>query len=150
MEDLRALNRRILTQMAPANVNLLPMLNLLSVCLARLKPSADELSLAASVVVPPHHENSLDVISINKEYLMYARQTARDILNGAFDGLIILSLDMAQARVLARLSNQQITDISRRWPGVVFDVSTAATLNVGPLHASAVPHYSAAMLAAAA
>lgn len=81
---------------------------------------------------------------------MYARQTARDILNGYFDGLIILSIDLAQARVLARLTNQQITDISRRWMGTVFDVSGAATRNVGPLHAKAVPHYSAAMLAAAA
>ena len=150
MEDLRALNKRILTQMGAANVNLLSTLNLLSVCLGKLKPSADELSTAVAVVAPSHHENPLDVTSINKEYLMFARQTARDILNGYFDGLIILSIDLAQARVLARLTNQQITDISRRWLGTVFDVSGAATRNVGPLHAKAVPHYSAAMLAAAA
>ena len=41
MEDLRALNKRILTQMGAANVNLLSTLNLLSVCLGKLKPSAD-------------------------------------------------------------------------------------------------------------
>ena len=150
MEDLRALNKRILTQMGTANVNLLLTLNLLPVCLGKLKPSADELSTAAAVVAPSHQENPLDVTSINKEYLMFARQTARDIVNGHFDGLIILGVDLAQARVLSRLTNQQIADISRRWLGTVFDVSGAATRNVGPLHARAVPHYSAAMLAAAA
>ena len=36
MEDLRALNKRILTQMGAVNVNLLSTLNLLSVCLGKL------------------------------------------------------------------------------------------------------------------
>ncbi len=150
MEDLRALNKRILTQMGAANANLLSTLNLLSVCLGKLKLSADDLSSAAAVVAAPLHSPPLDVTSINKEYLIFARQTARDILNGYFDGLIILSINLAQARVLARLTNQQITNISRSWQGTVFDVSGAATRNMGPLHAKAIPHYSAAMLAASA
>lgn len=150
MEDLRALNKRILTQMGAANVNLQTALSLLSVCVGKLTLSAEEMTTALSSLPVTNNENPLDVISINKEFLMYARQTSRDILNGYFDGLIILNIDLAQARVLARLSNQQITDLSRRWTGTVFDVSVAATRNVGALHAKAVPHYSAAMLAAAA
>ncbi|WP_126448151.1 hypothetical protein [Sulfuricystis multivorans] len=150
MDDLRALNKRILMQMGPANVNLHSTLNLLTVCLGKLKPSASELSTVATVVAHSHHQNPPDVTAINKEYLLFARQTARDVLSGYFDGLIILSINMAQARVLARLTNQQISDISRRWPGTIFDVSGAATLSIRPLHQKAIPHYSAAMLAAAA
>lgn len=150
MEDLQALNKRILTQMGAANVNLHSALSLLAVCVGKLKLSAEEISAALAGPSTNHHENSLDVTSINKEYLSYARQTARDIINGYFDGLIVLNMDLAQARVLARLSNQQISDLSRRWMGPVFDVSVAATRNVGPLHSKAVPHYSVAMLAAAA
>jgi hypothetical protein len=150
MEDLQALNRRILTQMGAANVNLRTALNLLPVCLGKLRATADDISSMIGKLATIHHENSLDVTSINKEYLLYARQTARDILNGYFDGLIILSIDLSQARILARLSTQQITDLSRRWQGAVFEVAGAVSRPVGPLHAAAVPHYSAAMLAAAA
>ena len=149
MEDLQALNKRILTQMGAANVNLHSVLNLLAVCVGKLKLSAEEITGALASVHSSRHENSLDVTSINKEYLSYARQTARDIINGYFDGLIVLNIDLAQARVLARLTNQQITDLSRRWTGLVFEVSVAATRNVGPLHTKAVPHYAVAMLAAA-
>lgn len=150
MEDLQALNKRILTQMGAANVNLRTALNLLPVCLGKLTATADDISSMLGKLATIHFENSLDVTSINKEYLLYARQTARDILNGYFDGLIILNIDLSQARVLARLSTQQITDLSRRWQGTVFQVAGAVSRPVGPLHSAAVPHYSAAMLAAAA
>ena len=109
MEDLQALNKRILTQMGAANVNLHSALSLLAVCVGKLKLSAEEISTTLAGLSTNHHENSLDVTSINKEYLSYARQTSRDIINGYFDGLIILNIDLAQARVLARLSNQQIS-----------------------------------------
>jgi hypothetical protein len=89
MEDLQALNKRILTQMGAANVNLHSALSLLAVCVGKLKLSAEEISTTLAGLSTNHHENSLDVTSINKEYLSYARQTARDIING-IDGLIVL------------------------------------------------------------
>ncbi len=150
MEDLQALNKRILTQMSASNVNLHSVLNLLSVCVGKLKLSAEDMASALRVIPNSANENPLDVTSINREYLLFARQTSRDIINGHFDGLIILNIDLAQARTLATLTNQQITDLSRRWQGTVFDVAYAATRSVSPLHAKAIPHYSAAMLAAAA
>ncbi len=150
MDDLQALNSRILNQMSASNVNLHTILDLVSVCLGRLKPDGRELTDLLSRLSEVTHENSLDVTSINREYLGYARQTARDITIGYFDGLIILNIDLCQARALARLTNQQIAELSRRWPGTIFEVSANFHRSVQALHASAVPHYSAAILAAAA
>ncbi len=150
MDDLQALNSRILSQMGASNVNLHAILDLVSVCLGRLKPDGRELTDLLSRLSGVTHENSLDVTSINREYLGYARQTARDITSGYFDGLIILNIDLCQARALARLTNQQIAELSRRWPGTIFEVSANFHRSVHALHAAAVPHYSAAILAAAA
>ena len=150
MNDVQALNSRILNQMGASNVNLRAILNLVSVCLGRLKPDGRELTDLLSRLSEVTHENSLDVTSINREYLGFARQTARDITGGYFDGLIILNIDLCQARALARLTNQQIAELSRRWPGTIFEVSANFHRSVQALHAAAVPHYSAAILAAAA
>ena len=150
MDDLKALNSRILNQMGTANVNLHAILELVPVCLGRLKPDGRELTDLLSKLSEATHENMLDVTSINREYLGYARQTARDITTGYFDGLVILNIDLCQARALARLTNQQIAELSRRWPGTIFEVGANFHRSVQELHAAAVPHYSAAILAAAA
>lgn len=151
MDDLRSLNARIISQMGATNVNLRTTLDMdiLTVCLGKLKPSAREFQDGLGKLSVSSHENSLDVTSINKEYLNFARQTSRDIVRGAFEGLIVLNVDLAQARILATLSNQQITDLSRRWPGTIFQGASAVKQSVGQFHAAAVPHYSAALLAAA-
>lgn len=147
MEDLKALNKRILSQVCAPNGNVHHALNLVSVCLGTLKPNGVELAQAIGQL-PLSIENTIDLIAINKEYLNFARQVARDITNGNFDGLVVLSIDLLQARVLARLTNQQITDLSRYWPGTIFRTTNVVTLRVNALHAAAVPHYSAAILAA--
>lgn len=150
MNDLRALNERILLQTQAVNVNLHHTLDVLSVCVGKLSLSSTQLAAALQSLPGCTHENSLDVTSINKDYLLYARQTSRDILHGYYAGLIILGIDLAQAKIIAQLSNQQITELSRRWDGTVFEVTSAATRKVVRFHASAAPHYSVAMLAAAA
>ena len=149
MDDLQALNSRILNQMGAENVNLREILSLVSICFGRLKPDGRELTDFLGKLSETVHENSLDVTSINREYLGYARQTARDITSGYFDGLVILNIDLCQARALARLTNQQISELSRRWPGTIFEVSTTCNRSVQSLHSAAAPHYSAAILAAA-
>ena len=150
MDDLRSLNTRIISQMGAANLNLQTTLDIVTLCLGKLKPRAAELQGFIVKPAGPVHENSLHITSLNKEFLHFARQTSRDVVHGNFDGLIILNIDLAQARVLSNLSNQQITDISRRWPGAIFEPAPAVTLSVDTFHAAAVPHYSAALLAAAA
>ena len=150
MDDLQALNRRILAHSGTPNDNIETVLGLISVCLGKLKPSGQDLNDFVAQLAHQCHENSLDVVSLNREYLQFARQTARDVISGYFDGLIVLNIDFAQARVLARLSNQQITEISRRWNGLVFEAAGATALQVQRLHESAAPHYSVALLAAAA
>lgn len=152
MEDLQALNKRILAHLGDGagNVNLHSALNLITVCVGKFALSpADIFSTLAGRAGGSHHENPLDVTSLNKEYLLFARQTSRDILNAQFDGLITLNIDINQARVLARLSTQQITELSRHWKGLVFEVPPTATHKVPPMHTKAIPHYSVAILAAA-
>lgn len=150
MDDLQALNKRILAHSGTPNDNIEMVIELISVCLGKLKPSGQALSEFVGQLAQQSHENPLDVVSINKEYLQFARQSARDVTAGYFDGLIVLNIDFAQARVLARLTNQQITEISRRWDGPVFEAAGATALQVQRLHESAAPHYSVALLAAAA
>jgi hypothetical protein len=150
MDDLQALNKRILAHSGTPNDNIETVIELISVCLGKLKPSGQALSEFVGQLAQQSHENPLDVVSINKEYLQFARQSARDVTAGYFDGLIVLNIDFAQARVLARLTNQQITEISRRWDGLVFEAAGATALQVQRLHESAAPHYSVALLAAAA
>lgn len=150
MDDLQALNKRLLSQMEVPNLNLQTTINLVTICLAKLRPSGHELDNLLTHLSSLSHQNPLDVASINKEYLMYARQTARDITMGYFDGLIILNIDLCQARVLARLTNQQISELSYRWDGTIFEMTAAAQSQVGKLHPAAVPHYSTALLAATA
>lgn len=150
MDDLQALNKRILAHSGTPNDNIGTVIELISVCLGKLKPSGQALSEFVGQLAQQSHENPLDVVSINKEYLQFARQSARDVTAGYFDGLIVLNIDFAQARVLARLTNQQITEISRRWDGLVFEAAGATALQVQRLHESAAPHYSVALLAAAA
>lgn len=150
MDDLQALNKRILAHSGTPNDNIETVLELISVCLGKLKPSGQALSDFVGQLAQQSNENPLDVVSINKDYLQFARQTARDVTAGYFDGLIVLNIDFAQARVLARLTNQQITEISRRWNGLVFEAASATALQVQRLHESAAPHYSVALLAAAA
>lgn len=150
MDDLQALNKRILAHSGTPNDNIETVLELISVCLGKLKPSGQALTEFVGQLAQQAHENALDVVSINKEFLQFARQTARDVTAGYFDGLIVLNIDFAQARVLARLTNQQITEISRRWDGLVFEAAGATALQVQRLHESAAPHYSVALLAAAA
>ena len=150
MDDLQALNKRILAHSGTPNDNIETVIELISVCLGKLKPSGQALSEFVGQLAQQSHENPLDVVSINKEYLRFARQSARDVTAGYLDGLIVLNIDFAQARVLARLTNQQITEISRRWDGLVFEAAGATALQVQRLHESAAPHYSVALLAAAA
>lgn len=150
MDDLQVLNKRILSHSGTPNDNIEKVLELISVCLGKLKPSGQALSDFIGLIAQQTNENPLDVVSINKEFLQFARQTARDVTSGYFDGLIVLNIDFAQARVLARLTNQQITDVSRRWDGLVFEPAGATSLQVQHLHESAAPHYSVALLAAAA
>ena len=150
MAALQALNKRILAPSGTPNDNIETVIELISVCLGKLKPSGQALSAFVGQLAQQSHENPLDVVSINKEYLQFARQSARDVTAGYFDGLIVLNIDFAQARVLARLTNQQITEISRRWDGLVFEAAGATALQVQRLHESAAPHYSVALLAAAA
>lgn len=148
MDDLRALNERILAQTGAVNGNLRAVVDLLPVCMGKLIAPLED--LVAQGTLKSAQENSLDITSLNKDYLMFARQTARDVLHGFFAGLVILHIDFNQAQTLANLTNKQITSISRHWSGTVFIVAGVAQRMIGPLHTAAMPHYPAAILAGAA
>ncbi|MBX3669560.1 MAG: hypothetical protein KF778_14265 [Rhodocyclaceae bacterium] len=150
MDDLVSLNARILSLVPGANENLRNVLDVLPVCVAKLKPGLVEFMTGLKSGTRLPYENCPDFSSINREYLNYARLVSRDIVHGNFDGLIVIHISMAQARVLARLTNKQIGDLSLYWRGLVFEVTMAATRALCPLHAGATSQYPVAVLAAAA
>ncbi|MBL8473220.1 MAG: hypothetical protein JNM98_15595 [Rhodocyclaceae bacterium] len=150
MDDLTVLNNRIVAYAGGKNVSLEAVLNVLPVCIAKFKPSALQVISALQAIPKQKLENRAEVAAINHEYLAFARLIARDIGRGYFDGLIVLHIDMAQARVLAELSNQQIQELSVRWRGTIFDASAAVTRTLLRMHPAALAQYSVAMLAAAA
>ena len=104
MDDLQVLNKRILSHSGTPNDNIEKVLELISVCLGKLKPSGQALSDFIGLIAQQTNENPLDVVSINKEFLQFARQTARDVTSGYFDGLIVLNIDFAQAWFSNRLA----------------------------------------------
>lgn len=146
--DLRALNQRLLSNLNAASDNLKKAVNLSPVCLATLKPGGWEL-MEALTKVAAQPENSLDVVYINKDFLNFARQISRDIVTGNFDGLVILGIDLCQARALAKLTNADILALSRRWPGQIFKYSSVVNRDwPKPFSANVLPHHAATLLAA--
>lgn len=150
MDDLLVLNNHIVTYLRGENVNLRSVLGVLPVCVAKLKPSATAMESALRTISTQVFENRAEVAGLNREYLAFARLIARDIRHGYFDGLIVLHIDMAQARVLAELTNQQINDLALRWRGPIFGASAAVTRKQLRMHPAAIAQYTVAVLAAAA
>ncbi|MBK6639118.1 MAG: hypothetical protein IPG34_16565 [Rhodocyclaceae bacterium] len=117
-EDLQLVNERILAVPLGSTPSIVERyVPILSVCLGQLKLSAKQIS----EFVPSAHENTLDVVASNRTYLEFARVTARDILAGNFEGLLILSIDLDQARALAKLSISQIKTMAYRHDGLIFE-----------------------------
>lgn len=118
----------------------------LSVCVGRLSISSAELVRLTTISVGV--ANPLDVIYINRDYLNYARMIAQSIVGaGDFSGLLVLGVDLEQARVLSRLSNQQITLIAKYADGEVFRFISPVR-NLNHFQSTARPHFAAALIAA--
>ena len=147
LDDLKALNQRLLNHFCSGAVSMERALSYISVCLAKLSASGTDLAAFTATAAQP--QNSIDVASLNKEYLQYARQVARDVNAGAFDGLVVLGIDMQQARALARLSNQQILQLSLYYPGPIFQMASVSNRQMErDLHYKAAPHYATGLIAA--
>ncbi len=149
MDDLIELNQRICAQLPPRNANLISVLGLVRTCVGTLIPNEEELTAAVRAnEIPQQHQNPPAVEEINRDYLVFARQTCRDIIRGGYDGLIVLGVTLSQARALAALTTRQIDAVAKSWRGYVFRVREGAAKPAPIFHSAAVPHYSAAILAA--
>lgn len=147
--DLQALNQRLMSRVANAGESLQKAINLSPVCIATLKPDGwclmESLSSLAS-----SPDNPLDTVYINKDFLNFARQVARDVCAGNFDGLLVLGIDLCQARALSKLSNTDILFLARRWDGEIFRYISVVNREWPKTYSHAVvPHFAATMLAAA-
>ena len=99
-DDLQLVNERILSvHLGTPTAIVERYLPMLSVCLGQLKPTARQLA----EFVPSIHENSLDVVASNRTYLEFARLTARDVLAGNYDGLLILEAGRVDASLVRSL-----------------------------------------------
>ena len=149
LEDLLDLNRSILRQAGAENGSLYHTLEQVTVCLGRLKATAGELTRAANVLTFGSR-NAPDVTELNRAYLLFARQTCRDILGGYYSGIPILGLnDMEQVIALSELPTRRINDLAESYPGLIYEVLPVVRKDIGCLHRKAAAHYPAALLALA-
>lgn len=148
MDDLFALNHQLATTLGVANKNVCNTMGQIPVCLAKLRAKGNDFEAFLGNLPNEQYENTVADTSLNKEYLRFVRQTARDVVAGGFYGLIVLHIDMRLAKILAGLTNRQIREISFRWPGLLFEAAEIVKLPVPEFHATAALHYPAALLAA--
>ena len=144
--DLAELNRRLAKRIGLEEGLMAGYSGFLSVCVARLKLEAaalQDLALKTTGVANP-----LDVIYINRDYLNHARMEALNVVGaGQFYRLLVLGINIEQARVLARLNNHQITQIAKYADGEVFQ-SIASIWKLDRFQSSARPQFAAALIAA--
>ncbi len=146
MDDLIELNMRMAQhQMGDLNEAHRAYLAYATSCLARMLPSASELK---RIIVHPEsspiQENPLAIMSVNREYLNYARLVAKDIISGQTEKLVILGMDWEQVEVVAKLSNQQITRLALRWNGLIYKFAMEVVAQGARLHPAAARIHAAA------
>lgn len=115
-------------------------------CLAKLKPTAEVLrSFVSATAETRHPKNSLDVISINRDYLNFARLVAKDILAGSTEEMVMVNLTWDQAVLLSGLTNKKITHIAACWEGLVFSFQSTTIARGAELHPFAALYHAAAL-----
>ena len=119
-DDLIELNKQLAKRIGLSPDLISAYAGSISICLGKLKLNASEiLTLANSNVGVV---NSLESTYINRDYLNFARLVAQGIVSaGQFAGLLILGINLDQARVLARLNNVQITQVAKFAAGEVYE-----------------------------
>lgn len=148
-DDLQALNARLLEHIDAVSDNLRRATNLSPVCIATLMPGGWDLMASLASLSGQQRDNPLPTVYINKDFLHFARQISRDVTAGYFDGLLILGIDLCQARALAKLTNSDILFLSRKWPGEIFKYISVVNREWPKTYApSVVPHFAASLLAA--
>lgn len=143
-EDLKELNHSILAHFCILRADMDKCLPLISVCIGR--PRYTESMLRG--FVPGDAENPLEITRLNKLYLEFARMVAGEVLQGEFEGMFILGIDIGTARALAALTAKQITTISHRFNGLLFKAPEGLGA-IEQMHQKALPHYAASLLSAA-
>jgi hypothetical protein len=68
------------------------------------------------------HQTPEDLIQANERYLDFARRVATFVVCGSYDGLVVMHMTYAQAKLLARLSDSDIATLARTWGGAIYDV----------------------------
>lgn len=139
MDDLVELNLRIAQHnMGGLDQAQRDYLQSSSSCLARLTPTAEEMQkFLQSSSQSVSHENPLDVVSLNREYLNFVRLMAKDIIAGHTEKLVMMGLDWGQVELVAGLTNQKISQLAIYWPGLIFTFATTVVAQGARLHPSA-------------
>ena len=144
--DLVELNKSIATNAGMAECDAEKYADDLSICIGRLALSTVELLTLTRG--KGGEANPLHIIYQNRDYLMFARMVAMSVIGaGAFEGLIVLGMNIDQARILARLSSAQITHVAKYANGLVYKC-LGNSLSVCNFQSSARRQFAAALIAA--
>jgi hypothetical protein len=116
-----------------------------SVCLGELVPSAGELA----ALLASGRANPLPVARLNRRYLRFARLAAKEVAAGRPELLVRLGIDLEQAALLRRLSDEEIDCLAFGWQGPIVRFAQDTFTRGATLHERAALHHAAAFVATA-
>ena len=145
-DDLIELNKAIATRAGITEEVAGSYAGFLSICLGRLALSTSDLLMLSKG--KSGEANPLDVIYANRDYLMFARMVAQSVVcAGQFAGLLILGMNIDQARIMARLSNAQISCLAKYADGLVYNC-LSNTQKIHDFQSSSRQQFASALIAA--
>jgi hypothetical protein len=116
MRDLLELNRRIVEHwLGPVDVKQEAYLAHIAVCLGELAPSADELM---RLLAAPDG-GTVRAVRLNRRYLCFARLAAKEIAADRPEDLVKLGVDLAQAEILRRLTDEEVDRLAFVYGGPI-------------------------------
>ncbi len=144
MDDLQHLNRRIAEHwLGRLDARQEQYLAHIIVCLGELVPSAAELA----ALLAAGRANPLPVARLNRQYLRFARLAAKEVATGRPDLLVRLGLDLEQAALLGRLSDEEIDRLAFGWQGPIVRFAATTFTRGAALHERAAIQHAAAFVA---
>jgi hypothetical protein len=114
-----------------------------SVCLGELVPTAPELA----ALLAAGRANPLPVARLNRRYLRFARLAAKEVAAGRPELLVRLGIDLEQAALLRRLSDEEIDRLAFGWHGPIVRFAEDSFTRGATLHERAAVHHAVAFVA---
>lgn len=115
-----------------------------TVCLVRLAPTVEELDFFFARKSPFPDGNPVHVAQVNRVYLEYLRDSARDFVAGDMYACVETGLTRHQGLYLAKLSHSDTRNLSRHWQGLIFKFNGQRLAGLKNMHWKAALYHTGA------